>query len=92
MSVEKKLLVCQLTQFLIQHYGIKIFEPSLELLHEKIEPAFIKFCFNECVDSFLAYGIFKHAHLSNFFLETLFTIFDTVLDEEASHIVFFINI
>ena len=80
-----------LIRFLLKHYNIEIVEPSLAPLPAKIKPAFIQFGFNECVDSFLAFGIFKLARLSNFFPEALFTIFDTVLDEEASHIVFFIN-
>ncbi len=81
----------RLIEFLIQHYGIEMVPPNPEPLPQNIEPAFIKFGFNECVDSFLAFGIFKLARLSHFFPEPLFAIFDTVLDEEASHIVFFIN-
>ena len=76
---------------MIQYYGVEITAPSPKSVPEKIEPAFIKFGFNECVDSFLAFGIFKLARQSHFFPEPLFDIFDTVLDEEASHIVFFIN-
>ena len=81
----------RLIQFLIQHYDIEIVPPPTKSVPEKIEPAFIKFGFNECVDSFLAFGIFKLARQSHFFPEPLFDIFDNVLDEEASHIVFFIN-
>ena len=81
----------RLIQFLIKNYGIEIDEPHLKTVDERTELAFTEFGFDECVDSFLAFGIFKLARLSNFFPEPLFAIFDTVLDEEASHIVFFIN-
>ncbi len=81
----------RLIQFLIEHYGVEIVAPPLKPVPDKIEPAFIKFGFNECVDSFLAFGIFKLARQSHFFPDPLFDIFDNVLDEEASHIVFFIN-
>src|SRR5262249_38756135 len=53
--------------------------------------SFIDFGFEECLDSFGAFGLFKLAreHLS--VPESLFDIFDQVMQEEATHIVFFLN-
>jgi hypothetical protein len=53
--------------------------------------SFIDFGFEECLDSFGAFGLFRLAreHLS--VPKSLFDIFDQVMQEEATHIVFFLN-
>jgi len=81
----------RLIQTLIHRYGIEISpRPPVEL-PPNIEPAFTNFGFEECLDSFFAFGLFEVAHESGFFPEQLFAIFDPILDEEARHIVFFVN-
>jgi hypothetical protein len=52
---------------------------------------FIDFGFEECLDSFGAFGLFKLARDSRLVAEPIFEIFDQVMQEEAHHIVFFIN-
>lgn len=81
----------RLLQFVTQHYGIAVATRPSALLPQKIEQAFVTFGYTECLDSFLTFGLFKLARQSGFFPETLFTIFDRVMEEEARHIVFFIN-
>lgn len=81
----------QLIKFVIQRYGIKIPELPPASVPDNIEQAFIDFGYGECVDSFLAFGLFKIARQSEFLPEQIFTIFDLILQEEASHIVFFVN-
>ncbi|HTX59091.1 MAG TPA: ferritin-like domain-containing protein, partial [Verrucomicrobiae bacterium] len=53
--------------------------------------AFIDFGYNECVDSFAGFGIFKLACDARIFPDALTAIFTRVLVEEARHIVFFVN-
>ena len=81
----------RLIGFLINHYDIQISQPPAPILPSNIKTAFLDFGFGECLDSFLAFGIFKIARQANYFPEALFDIFDQVLDEEARHIMFFIN-
>lgn len=53
--------------------------------------AFIDFGYNECLDSFFGFGVFRLAQQANVFPESLISIFTRVLYEEARHIVFFVN-
>ena len=81
----------RLIKTLIDRYDIKMGErPRIEL-SENIEEAFMTFGFEECLDSFFAFGLFGIAREAGFFPEQFFTIFDPILDEEARHIVFFVN-
>lgn len=52
---------------------------------------FVYFGYNECVDSFAGFGIFKLARDARLLPESLTSLFTRVLEEEARHIVFFIN-
>lgn len=76
---------------LIDHYGVKVGEPSAINLPQNIEQNFTHFGFEECLDSFFAFGLFAVAREAGVFPEEIFTIFDPILDEEARHIVFFVN-
>ncbi|MGK7877112.1 MAG: ferritin-like domain-containing protein [Xenococcaceae cyanobacterium] len=81
----------RLIEFLINHYDIKISEPPAPEIPSNIEQAFIHFGFEECFDSFFAFGMFGIARQAKYLPEPLFTIFDPILNEEARHIVFFVN-
>jgi hypothetical protein len=81
----------QLLQYMIQHYDIELKGKPLKPLPNNIEPAFIEFGYGECIDSFLGFGLFKIARQANFLPEAMFDIFDVLLQEEARHIVFFVN-
>lgn len=76
---------------LIDHYGVKVGEPSSIKLPQTIEQNFTHFGFEECLDSFFAFGLFGVAREAGVFPQEIFTIFDPILDEEARHIVFFVN-
>ncbi len=81
----------RLFQFLIDRYDIKIAgHPSAEL-PDNIERAFIRFGYGECLDSFLGFGLFKIARQAGFLPDQMFNIFDILLQEEARHVVFFVN-
>ncbi len=81
----------RLIGFLINHYDIQISPLSEPVLPNNIKTAFIDFGFGECLDSFLAFGMFDIARQANYFPEALFDIFNPILDEEARHIMFFVN-
>lgn len=77
--------------YMISHYGIQVAERAEKPLPENLEPAFIKFGYGECFDSFFAFGLFGIARQGGFIPDALFTIFNTLVDEEARHMVFFVN-
>lgn len=81
----------KLIGFLINHYDIQISQLNEPVVPNNIKTAFLDFGFGECLDSFLAFGIFEIAHQANYFPEALFDIFNPILDEEARHIMFFVN-
>lgn len=78
-------------EYMVNHYGIQIPERPEKPLPENLEPAFIKFGYGECFDSFFAFGLFGIARQTDFIPDALFNIFNTLVDEEARHMVFFVN-
>jgi hypothetical protein len=62
-------------------------EPQMEPTRR----AFIEFGYNECLDSFFGFGVFRLAREVRFMPENLTSLFARVLYEEARHIVFFVN-
>ena len=75
---------------MIQRYELPADEPRVEIPADALD-AFIDFGFEECLDSFGAFGLFKLAREHLPIPGPLFDIFDRVMQEEASHIVFFLN-
>jgi hypothetical protein len=53
--------------------------------------AFIDFGYNECVDSFAGFGIFRLAREARILPDALTALFSRLIVEEARHIVFFVN-
>ena len=74
---------------MIERYGLVI-TPSVPK-QEPTRRAFINFGYNECVDSFAGFGIFRLARDARIVPEALTSLFARVILEEARHIVFFVN-
>ena len=79
----------RLIGYMVNHYGLHA-KPSDER-DPPTREAFVDFGYNECVDSFAGFGIFKLASDARILPEALTSIFTRLLVEEARHIVFFIN-
>jgi hypothetical protein len=79
----------RILQCLIDRYGLSV-QPNVPH-QEPTRGAFIDFGYNECVDSFAGFGIFRLARDARILPEALTSLFVRVLVEEARHIVFFVN-
>jgi hypothetical protein len=80
-----------LLNLMTQRYGIPVEqEPQPPL---RIDPrwAFIRTEYAECFDAFFAFGLFALARDSGFFPPPLVKFFDPIMQEEARHILFFVN-
>ncbi len=79
----------RILQCLVSRYNLDVTpEPPKQVPARK---AFVEFGYNECVDSFAGFGIFRLARDARILPETLTSLFTRVLVEEARHIVFFVN-
>lgn len=79
-----------LVRHMIGLYDLPHEEAAVETVTDPIAE-FIDFGFEECLDSFGAFGLFKLARDARIVPDPLFEVFDNVMREEAQHIVFFIN-
>jgi hypothetical protein len=80
----------RILRHMIGLYGLPADEPHVEIPADALD-AFVDFGFEECLDSFGAFGLFKLARRHLPVPVSLFEIFDQVMQEEATHIVFFLN-
>ncbi len=79
----------RILQCMIERYGLEV-NPQVPDI-KPTRAAFIDFGYNQCVDSFAGFGIFRLAREGRVFPDTLTSLFVRVLQEEARHIVFFVN-
>jgi hypothetical protein len=74
-----------------QTYDIAASTPQTAPLPKNLEAAFIDSGFQKCLDALLGFGFYGLANETRTFPEDLLQRFDRLLNEEARHIVFFIN-
>ena len=81
----------QVLSNLVEAYAIRL-DPEPEYLPpRRAEWAFMVTGFSECIDSFFAFGLFALAKRSLFFPPELVETFEPIMQEEARHILFFVN-
>ncbi|CAD6534815.1 hypothetical protein LMG28727_03153 [Paraburkholderia kirstenboschensis] len=76
---------------LIAAYGIEIAPEPHYPPPRDAEWAWMRTGYSECIDSFFAFGLFRAAQQSGYFPEALVETFEPVIQEEARHILFFVN-
>jgi hypothetical protein len=78
-------------QRLTRHYGIPV--DTFPQPQEPADPtwAFLRTGYGECLDSFFAFGLFDLGKRSQFFPPGIISVFDTIMQEEARHILFIVN-
>ncbi len=76
---------------LVRSYGIRL-APEPEYVERRdAEWAYLVTGFSECIDSFMAFGLFDLARRSGYFPPELVETFEPVIQEEARHILLFAN-
>ena len=81
----------RLIRRMTEHYGISVAPPSGNGIPADVEWAFVRTGYGECFDSFFAFGLLSLAQTSGFFPTRLIELFDPIVQEEARHILFFVN-
>jgi hypothetical protein len=76
---------------MVTTYGIVLSQEPAYRPPRDPEWAFMVTGFSECIDSFFAFGLFEAAKRSGYFPAALVNAFEPVIQEEARHILFFVN-
>jgi len=78
-------------QRLTRHYGIAVKPwPEPEVPKDPVW-TFLRTGYGECLDSFFAFGLFSLGSRSGLFPAGIVSVFETIMQEEARHILFIVN-
>jgi len=78
-------------QLLARHYGIHVDDHPDPEVPSNPTRAFLRTGYGECMDSFFAFGLFRMGERAQYFPPALVAIFETIMQEEARHILFIVN-
>jgi hypothetical protein len=81
----------QLLTIFVENYGLAIGQQVKDDATKNAEWDFLITGYAECIDSFFAFGLFAAAAEAGFLPWELVTMFEPVMNDEARHIVFFVN-
>lgn len=76
---------------MLDFYQIPLAEEPPYRVARDVEWSYLTTGYGECLDSFFAFGLFRMARESGFFPRELVEVFEPIVQEEARHIVFFVN-
>jgi hypothetical protein len=81
----------EVLMLLTKHYGIPVTPfPPAEVPRDPTR-AFLRTGYGECLDSFFAFGLFALGERAQLFPKALIDVFETIMQEEARHILFIVN-
>ena len=81
----------EVLQLLARHYGIEVDDHPAPEVPMNPTRAFLRTGYGECMDSFFAFGLFRMGERARYFPKALVDIFETIMQEEARHILFIVN-
>jgi hypothetical protein len=76
---------------LTKHYGIPVQPFPPPEVPKDPTLAFLRTGYGECLDSFFAFGLFRLGADAELFPKALISVFETIMQEEARHILFIVN-
>jgi len=76
---------------LTKHYGIEVKPFPPPEVPKDPTLAFLRTGYGECLDSFFAFGLFRLGERAEVFPKAFVSIFETIMQEEARHILFIVN-
>ena len=81
----------EVLQLLARHYGIHVDDHPTPEVPVNPTRAFLRTGYGECMDSFFAFGLFRMGERAQYFPKALVDVFETIMQEEARHILFIVN-
>jgi hypothetical protein len=81
----------EVLQLLARHYGIQVDDHPAPEVPANPTRAFLRTGYGECMDSFFAFGLFRMGEKAQYFPKALVEVFETIMQEEARHILFIVN-
>ncbi len=81
----------EVLQLLARNYGIEVAPFPPPEVPANPTRAFLRTGYGECMDSFFAFGLFRLGERAEYLPKEFVAIFETIMQEEARHILFIVN-